>query len=91
VLYVRSTTVSQTEIQVVGHTNGIVRRSSDPPTIEENMLSRETLASLSAAWGDNPPSEPRVGVVLLGDTPPQSLTAVSQMHSVYSRFTNVES
>jgi transposase InsO family protein len=55
------------------------------------MLSRETLASLSAPWGDNPPSEPRVGDVLLGDNPPQSLMAATQTHKVYSSFTDVES
>jgi hypothetical protein len=55
------------------------------------MLSRETLASLVAPWGDNPPSEPRAGGVLLGDNPPQSLTAATQTHTVYSSFTDVES
>jgi transposase InsO family protein len=83
--------VSQTEIQVVGNTNRIARQHSDPPTVEGNMLSRETLASLSASWGDNPPSEPRVGVVLMGDTPPQSLMAATQTHEVYSSFTDVQS
>jgi transposase InsO family protein len=83
--------VSQTEIQVVGNTNRIARLYSDPPTIGRNMLSRETLASIVAPWGDNPPSEPRVGGVLLGDNPPQSLTAATQTHTVYSSFTDVES
>jgi hypothetical protein len=57
------------------------------------MLSHETFASLSvsASWGDNPPLEPRVRVVLLGDTPPQSLTAVSQTNLMYSSFTDFES
>ena len=55
------------------------------------MLSRETLASLSAPWGDNLPSEPRVGDVLLGDTVPQSLMAATQTYAVYSSFTDVES
>ncbi len=83
--------VSPTEIQVVGNTNRIARLYSDPSTIERNMLSRETLASLVAPWGDNPPSEPRVGGVLLGENPPQSLTAATQTHTVYSSFTDVES
>jgi hypothetical protein len=83
--------VSQTEIQVVGNTNRIARPYSDPPTVERNMLSRETLASLVAPWGDNPPSEPRVGGVLLGDNPPQSLTAATQAHTGYSSFTDIES
>jgi transposase InsO family protein len=83
--------VSQTEIQVVGNTNRIARHYSDPPTVERNMLSRQTLASLVAPWGDNPPSEPRAGDVLLGDNPPQSLMAVTQTHTVYSSFTDVES
>ena len=71
-------------------TNRIVSRSADPPVVERNMLSSE-FAPLSALWGDNPPSEPRVGGVLLGDTPPQSLTAVSQTHTVYSSFADVQS
>jgi hypothetical protein len=83
--------VSQTEIKVVGNTNRIARPYSDPPTIERNMLSRVTLASLVSPWGDNPPSEPRVGGVLWGDNPPQSLTTATQTHTVYSSFTDVES
>jgi hypothetical protein len=34
---------SQTEIQVVGHTNRIARLYFDPPTIEGNMLSTRIL------------------------------------------------
>jgi hypothetical protein len=55
------------------------------------MLSRETLASLIAPWGDNPPPGPRVGDVLMGDNPPQPLMAATQTHTVYSSFTDVES
>lgn len=83
--------VSQTEIQVVGSTNRIARRSSDPPTVERNMLSRETLASFVAPWDDNLLPDPRVGGVLLSDNPPQSLMAATQTHEVYSSFTDVES
>ena len=81
---------SPTEIQVTEITNRLVSRSAEPSVVERNMLSFK-FAPLSALWGDNPPSEPRVGGVLLGDNPPQSLTAVSQTHTVVLKFGDVQS
>ena len=82
--------VSPTEIQVTEITNRLVRCNAEPSVVERNMLSSK-LAPLVALWGDNPPSEPRVGGVLLGDNPPQSLTAVSQTHTVVLKFGDVQS
>ena len=79
---------SPTEIQVTEITNRLVSRSAEPSVVERNMPSSK-FAPLSALWGDNPPSEPRVGGVLMGDTPPQSLMAVTQTHTVVLKFGDV--
>ena len=79
---------SPTEIQVTEITNRLVSRSAEPSVVERNMPSSK-FAPLSALWGDNPPSEPRVGGVLMGETPPQSLTAVTQTHTVLLQFGDV--
>ena len=80
--------VSPTEIQVTEITNRLVRCNAEPSVVERNMLSSK-LAPLVALWGDNPPSEPRVGAALMGDIPPQSLMAVTQTHTVVLKFGDV--
>ena len=59
------------------------------------MLSSEELysefAPVVALWNDTPLSEPRAGGALLGDTPPQSLMAISQTRTMCSNLADVES
>ena len=80
--------VSPTEIQVTEITNRLVSRSAEPSVVERNMPSSK-FAPLVAPWGDNLPSEPRVGAALMGDIPPQSLMAVTQTHTVFLKFGDV--
>ena len=80
--------VTSTEIQASEITNRLASRSAEPSVVERNMPSSK-FAPLVAPWGDNLPSEPRVGAALMGDIPPQSLMAVTQTHTVFLKFGDV--
>jgi transposase InsO family protein len=83
---------TQTEIQSEVALTCSARRSSATTSGDKTMVRRGTLPFVSATCNDNPLADPRAGVAILSDTPPQSLMAATQTHhALYSSYSDVES